>query len=82
MLNADTFCIKCIGTLFSINCQFLFKLKLKLPKGGSACWVFLTCLEIVKTCENYTTGGKMVDTYSLHMAVLWDYARKKVSKVV
>ena len=51
--------------------------QVELTQGGAACWVFLTCLEIVQACESYGSKGDR-EAYSLHMAVLWDYAKKKV----
>ena len=48
-----------------------------MPEGSMACWVFLSCLEALRTCEKFNDTGHM-ETYSLHTASLWDYARKKV----
>ena len=46
--------------------------------GAVACWVFLSCLEVLQTCDKFTDTGQM-EAYSLHTASLWDYARNKVS---
>ena len=46
--------------------------------GAKECWIFLSCMEVVKKCELFSKRGDM-DVYSLHTASLWDYARTKVS---
>ena len=52
-------------------------LEVSLPDGAEACWVFLSCLEVLRTCERYSDSSEM-ETYSLQTASLWAYAREKL----
>jgi len=48
-----------------------------MPDGALDCWVFLSCLEILQTCERYLEPSQP-NAYSISQANLWDYTRKKV----
>ena len=66
-------------TTFSLS-QTLNELKIlevSLPDGAEACWVFLSCLEVLRTCERYSDSSEM-ENYSLQTANLWAYAREKL----
>lgn len=58
-----------------------FCYQLQAPEGALDCWVFLTCLEVTKTCSK-DKNQHPDEVYSRHMAVLWDYARKKVTHLL
>ena len=49
-----------------------------MPMGSIACWVFLSCLEVLQSCEKYTDSSN-VENYSHYTASLWVYAQTKVS---
>eukprot|EP00094_Tigriopus_californicus_P010596 TCALIF_10222-PA protein Name:"Similar to TRAPPC10 Trafficking protein particle complex subunit 10 (Homo sapiens)" AED:0.34 eAED:0.37 QI:23/0/0/0.54/1/0.90/11/0/941 len=53
-------------------------LELSFPKGSIACWVFLSCLEILLTYEKYSDSSNRIQLYCLHTASLWEYARSKL----
>lgn len=53
-------------------------LELSFPKGSIACWVFLSCLEILLTYEKYSDSSNRIQLYCLHTASLWEYARNKL----
>lgn len=60
------------------NCiRELSLLDVVMTPGASACWVFLSCLEILQTCENYKETAH-VESYSKFTAGIWSYARQKV----
>lgn len=50
-----------------------------MPNGGASCFVFLTALEVLKACENEDNDTAMA--FSLHFALLYQYAREKVWKI-
>ena len=60
-----------------------------LPVGALACWVFLTCLEVLQSIDSFNLSkvsaqreakdSEVIATHSVHTASLWDYARGKVS---
>lgn len=52
-------------------------LEVSIPKGAVACWVFLSCLEILQTCERFNDSNQG-NAYSLYTANLWAYARSKM----
>ena len=54
--------------------------QIEMVPGAKESWIFLSCMEVLKKCEQFSKHGKM-DVYSLHTASLWDYARTKVSLV-
>lgn len=63
---------------FLHNCiRELSLLDVTYPQGAVACWVFLSCIEILQTCENYTESNH-VEQYSRYTAGIWAYARQKV----
>ncbi|XP_077981439.1 trafficking protein particle complex subunit 10-like [Glandiceps talaboti] len=55
-------------------------LELPLPVGSVACWVFLSCLEVLQMCERYGTSSQ-VDAYTHYTASLWAYAREKLHEL-
>jgi len=44
--------------------------------GGTSCCIILTSLEVLKACKKECYEEDMV--YSLHFALLYQYARQKV----
>ncbi|BES93279.1 Foie gras liver health family 1 [Nesidiocoris tenuis] len=63
------------------NCiRELSLLDVVMTPGASACWVFLSCLEILQTCENYKETAH-VESYSKFTAGIWSYARQKLEEL-
>ena len=57
---------------------FIFHIhQINMSPGCIACWVFLSCLEVLNTCERFSDSSH-VTSYTLYTASLWEYARKKV----
>ncbi|XP_070562685.1 trafficking protein particle complex subunit 10-like [Ptychodera flava] len=52
-------------------------LEVPLPVGSVACWVFLSCLEVLQMCERFGSASQ-VDAYTHYTASLWAYARDKL----
>ena len=57
--------------------------QISLPAGALDCWVFLTCLELLDVCAKSASNvasdaASLVETYSTHVAALYDCARTKV----
>lgn len=48
-----------------------------MPLGAVSCWVFLSALEVLQTCERFNDSSH-VEAYSLYTAGLWAYTRDKV----
>jgi len=72
-------CKIALETVIDTCCQ------ISLPDGALDCWVFLTCIEILdicaKSCNNVRTDGSpLLDTYSNHVAAVYDCARNKVRR--
>ena len=49
-----------------------------MPTGGAPCSVILTCLEVLQACEKQNSENGIA--YSLHFALLYQYARQKVGR--
>ena len=47
-----------------------------MPTGGASCSVILTSLEVLRACEKQNSENGIA--YSLHFALLYQYARQKV----
>ncbi|XP_064628401.1 trafficking protein particle complex subunit 10-like [Lineus longissimus] len=63
---------------FMHNCvQELAILDLNMPIGSVACWVFLSTLSVLETCERFSDSTQL-ENYSLYAANLWEYARTKL----
>ncbi|XP_046985474.1 trafficking protein particle complex subunit 10 [Schistocerca americana] len=58
-------------------------LEISTPPGAVACWVFLCCLEVLQTCESCpgSTDCDSGDSYPVHAASLWAYARDKLREL-
>ena len=56
-----------------------------MPPGAMACWVFISCLEVIKLCDSHkkedNPSEKQMNSKYLYTASLWDYARIKVSSI-
>lgn len=72
-------CVLCVMCVIhgGVCCQ------ISLPAGALDCWVFLTCLEVLDMCAKSANnvgvdGSPRLDTYSNHVATLYDCARTKV----
>ncbi len=67
---------------FLHNCvQELSLLDVAHPDGSLACWIFLSCLEILLTCEQYSDSSNRIQLYCLYTASLWAYARVKLQEL-
>jgi hypothetical protein len=67
---------------FLHNCvQELYILDVSHPDGSLACWIFLSCLEILLTCEQYSDSSNRIQLYCLYTASLWAYARLKLQEL-
>ncbi|OWF50213.1 trafficking protein particle complex subunit 10-like isoform X2 [Mizuhopecten yessoensis] len=55
-------------------------LKVVMPEAALDCWVFLSCMEILQTCEKHTDSSQM-EAYSLYTANLRDYTRRKLYSI-
>ena len=51
------------------------------PEGSVAVWIFLSCLEILLTCEQYSDSSNRIQLYCLYTASLWAYARLKLQEL-
>ncbi|XP_064489263.1 trafficking protein particle complex subunit 10-like [Ornithodoros turicata] len=60
--------------------QELKILEVSMVPGSVACWVFLSCLEVLSTCERFNDSTQ-VEAYSLYTAGLWSYAREKLKEL-
>ncbi|KAL1131835.1 hypothetical protein AAG570_011446 [Ranatra chinensis] len=66
---------------FLHNClRELTLLEVSAPPGTVSCWVYLSCLEVLLTCETYTERS-LVEQYSIYTAGLWAYARRKLGEL-
>ncbi|XP_030850473.1 trafficking protein particle complex subunit 10 isoform X3 [Strongylocentrotus purpuratus] len=66
---------------FMHNCvQELKILEVSMPQGSIACWVFLSCLEVLQKCEK-SSDTAHINTYSHYTASLWLYAQKKLNEL-
>nr|XP_054753568.1 trafficking protein particle complex subunit 10-like [Lytechinus pictus] len=66
---------------FMHNCvQELKILEVSMPQGSIACWVFLSCLEVLQKCEK-SSDAAHINTYSHYTASLWLYAQKKLNEL-
>ncbi|CAG5118255.1 unnamed protein product, partial [Candidula unifasciata] len=55
-------------------------LEVEVPKGAMCCWVFLSCLEILRACEEHHVS-QLDEKFALFTANLWDYAHKKLREL-
>ncbi|GFR71067.1 trafficking protein particle complex subunit 10-like [Elysia marginata] len=55
-------------------------LEIEAPRGALACWVILSCLEVLNAC-NLHSPGQLDERFALYTANLWDYARKKLREL-
>ncbi|XP_054722855.1 LOW QUALITY PROTEIN: trafficking protein particle complex subunit 10-like [Uloborus diversus] len=63
---------------FLHNCvSELRTLEVSVPPGAVSCWVFLSCFEVLRTCEKFSDQSQIKE-YSLYCAGLWAYAREKL----
>lgn len=52
-------------------------LEIPMQTGAVATWIFLSCLEILQSCERFSDSSQ-VEAYSLYTVELWAYAREKL----
>ncbi|KAG1691507.1 Trafficking protein particle complex subunit 10 [Nymphon striatum] len=52
-------------------------LEIKMPEGSVSCWGFLTCLEVLQSCEKFNDPSH-IESYSLYTADLRAYATTKL----
>lgn len=50
-----------------------------MPKGGTACSIVLTVLEVMRACNERYVNEELV--YNLHVALLYQYAKQKVKQL-
>lgn len=55
-------------------------LEIEVPQGAVACWVILSCLEVLNAC-NLNSPAQLDERFALYTANLWDYARKKLREL-
>ncbi|BFZ24932.1 hypothetical protein BsWGS_27970 [Bradybaena similaris] len=55
-------------------------LEVEVPKGAMCCWVFLSCLEILRACNEHNVS-QLDEKFALFTANLWDYAHKKLREL-
>ncbi|KAK3926180.1 Trafficking protein particle complex subunit 10 [Frankliniella fusca] len=55
-------------------------LEVTCPPGSVACWIFLGCLEVLRTCEQFNDSTQ-VQKYSRFTASLWAYASEKLKEL-
>ncbi|XP_048239894.1 trafficking protein particle complex subunit 10-like [Haliotis rufescens] len=60
--------------------QEMIALEVEVPQGALWCWVFLSSLAVLETCERYNESSR-VNKNSLCIASLWDYARRKLKEL-
>ncbi|ESO89314.1 hypothetical protein LOTGIDRAFT_106362, partial [Lottia gigantea] len=58
--------------------QEVYALEIAVPIGALSCWMFMSCLEVLRYCE---TTPLQSDKYSLYTATLRDYARTKLKEL-
>ncbi|GAB1598898.1 trafficking protein particle complex subunit 10-like [Argonauta hians] len=61
--------------------QEMKTLEIEMPEGSLACWVFLSCLEVLHTSDKLNNSTSKAVSHSLYTASLWDYARKKLKEL-
>ncbi|XP_014773822.1 trafficking protein particle complex subunit 10 [Octopus bimaculoides] len=61
--------------------QEMKTLEIEMPEGSLACWVFLSCLEVLHTSDKLNNSTEKLNSHSLYTASLWDYARKKLKEL-
>ena len=68
---------------FLHNCvQEISTLEMAFPAGAVDCWVLLSCLEVLLTCEQYSDdSSNKIQYYCLFTASLWAYAREKLANL-
>lgn len=81
------FCVFGSLFLFLLSLSFLHHMtivfclfsqtKMSMLTGGTSCCIILTSLEVLKACKKDCYEEDMV--YSLHFALLYQYARQKVA---
>ncbi|KAK6170462.1 hypothetical protein SNE40_018849 [Patella caerulea] len=57
--------------------QEIHSLEIDIPQGALSCWMFMSCLEVLRACETLPQTTQL-DRYSLYTATLRDYARTKL----
>lgn len=66
---------------FLLNCVAELRiLEVACPPGAVACWLFLGCLEVLRSCEQFNEIFQ-VQKYSMFTASLWSYASDKVLSI-
>ena len=68
---------RCLSFLHN-GVQELSILDISCPKGSIACWILLSALEVLKTCQEFQASTNQVQQYCLYTAELWSYCREKL----
>jgi hypothetical protein len=72
----------CIIICCEYSCIAMFQIKL--PSGAIDCWVFLCCMELLAlskklASESDSGGNQLLETYTVEIGRLWEYASNKVN---
>lgn len=69
---------RCLSFLHN-GAQEFHILDINCPPGSVACWVLLSALKVLKTCQEFSMKSTaQVQNYCLHTAELWSYCREKM----
>jgi len=70
---------RCLSFLHN-GVQEIDILDINCPPGSIACWVLLSALEVLKTCQEFSqnSSNNQVQQYCLATAQLWSYCREKM----
>ena len=69
---------RCLAFLHN-GVQELTILDVSCPKGSIACWILLSALEVLKTCQDMSqSSSSQVQQFCLYTAELWSYCREKL----
>lgn len=72
---------RCLSFLHNGAQEFLI-LDITCPPGSVACWVLLSALKVLKTCQEFSIKSTaQVQNYCLHTAELWSYCREKMLRL-
>ncbi|XP_055890053.1 trafficking protein particle complex subunit 10-like [Biomphalaria glabrata] len=55
-------------------------LEVEAPTGAVGCWGFLSCLEVLRACNDNNTT-QLDEKFALYTANLWDFAHKKLREL-
>ena len=69
---------RCLSFLHN-GVQELSILDISCPEGSIACWILLSALEVLNTCQEFGEAStNQVQQFCLYTAELWSYCREKL----